>query len=173
MKRTPAEFTLWWGTSCPRCPARGLREARTSLTHDRANASSRVGETDFGQSRFGHPGFGQSQFWPIQFWPIQFWPIQFWPIHFCPIPFWMSGPGGWGNEGGGPNPEKSETPKGGAPKGGGPKIPRFFFLSRHHFVLFVSLWVSSSGILVVFGSAGALKCARLEFSGCRVKPRRP
>ena len=43
-------------------------------------------------------------------------------------------------------------------------------LSRHRFVLFFSLWVSSRGILVVFVKAGALKCARLEFSGCRVKP---
>ena len=41
------------------------------------------------------------------------------------------------------------------------------------FVLFFPLWVSSRGILVVFGSAGAVKCVRLEFSGCRVKPRRP
>ena len=32
---------------------------------------------------------------------------------------------------------------------------------------------SSRGILVVFLKAGALKCARLESSGCRVKPRRP
>ena len=37
----------------------------------------------------------------------------------------------------------------------------------------MSLWVSSRGIQVVFLKAGTLKCARLEFSGCRVKPRRP
>ena len=33
---------------------------------------------------------------------------------------------------------------------GGPKFRVFFFLSRHHFALFVSLWVSSRGMLVVF-----------------------
>ena len=32
---------------------------------------------------------------------------------------------------------------------------------------------SSCGILMVFLKDGNLKCARLEFSGCRVKPRRP
>ena len=55
-------------------------------------------------------------------------------------------------------------------------------LSRHNFHSFFPLLVSSRGILVVvssrgilvvFRSAGTLKCARLEFSGCRVKPRRP
>ena len=51
---------------------------------------------------------------------------------------------------------------------GEPKISRFS-LSRHHFVLSVSLWVSYRGILVVFLKLGTLKCARLEFSGCCVK----
>ena len=75
---------------------------------------------------------------------------------------------------GGPNLERVEPRKGGAPKGGRPKISRFFFpFPATVFALFVSLWGSSRGILVVFGSAGAVKCARLEFSGCRVKPRRP
>ena len=56
-------------------------------------------------------------------------------------------------------------------------------LSHHNnnnTALFVSHCVSSRGILVVFPKAGtlkcgagALKCARLEFSGCRVKPWRP
>ena len=66
----------------------------------------------------------------------------------------------------------------GAPKGGGPKILCFFFPLPPQFSFFspfrsfcVSLG-SSRGILVVFGSAGAVKCARLEFLGCRVKPRR-
>ena len=61
-------------------------------------------------------------------------------------------------------------PKGGAPKGGAPK-GAFFPSPAPIFALFVSLWGSSRGFLVVFGSAGAVKCARLEFSGCRVKPR--
>ena len=42
-----------------------------------------------------------------------------------------------------------------------PKFRSFSSLSRHRFVLFVSLWVSSRGILVVFLKAGTLKCARL------------
>ena len=45
--------------------------------------------------------------------------------------------------------------------------------SRSHFRSFCLSLGSSRGFLVVFGSAGAVKCARLEFSGCRVKPRRP
>ena len=80
----------------------------------------------------------------------------------------MVGPNGWG-----PNPEKighlkGGAPKGGAPKGGGPKFRVFFSSPAPIFALFVSLWVSSRGMLVVFSKAGALKCARLEFSGCRV-----
>ena len=44
-----------------------------------------------------------------------------------------------------------------------------FFSSPATISLFLSLWVSSRGILVVFSKAGTLKCARLEFSGCRRK----
>ena len=62
--------------------------------------------------------------------------------------------------------------RGGAPKGWGPKISRFFSLSHRKFHTFFSLWGFSRGILVVFEAPG-LKCARLEFSGCRAKPRRP
>ena len=80
----------------------------------------------------------------------------------------------------GPNPEKVGArrvgarwgPKHGARRVGGPKFSRFFPSPDAKFVLFFSLWVSSRGILVVL-RAGTLKCARLEFSGCRVKPRRP
>ena len=49
---------------------------------------------------------------------------------------------------------KSGSRKGGGPKGGGPKISRFFFLSRPIFALFVSLWGSSRGFLVVFEAPG-------------------
>ena len=49
----------------------------------------------------------------------------------------------------------------------------FFPSPATSFALFLSHCVSSRGFLVVFGSAGAVKCARLEFSGCGVKPRRP
>ena len=54
---------------------------------------------------------------------------------------------------------KGGAPKGGAPKGGprrvgGPKFRAFLSLSRHHFALFVSIWVSARGILVVFEAPG-------------------
>ena len=58
-------------------------------------------------------------------------------------------------------------------KGGSPKFRAFFFPLPPPFRSFLSLWGSFLGILVVFLKAGTLKCARLEFSGCRVKPRRP
>ena len=54
---------------------------------------------------------------------------------------------------------------------GGPKFRAFFFPFRHMFHSFFLSWVSFRGILV-FSKAGTLKCAHLEFSGCRVKPRR-
>ena len=50
-----------------------------------------------------------------------------------------------------------------------PKFRVFFPLSPQFSFFLLSLWVSSRGFLVVFGSAGAVKCSRLEFSGCRVK----
>ena len=68
---------------------------------------------------------------------------------------------------------KGGAPKGGAPNFGGPKISLFFLPLPTPFSFFLPSWGSFRGILVVFGSAGALKCARLEFPGCRVKRRRP
>ena len=57
------------------------------------------------------------------------------------------------------------------PSPGPSKISLFFFPSpAAKFVLFFPLWGSFRGTLVVFLKAGTLKCARLEFSGCRVKP---
>ena len=50
-------------------------------------------------------------------------------------------------------------------------VALFFSLSRPIFALFVFLWGSARGMLVVFEAPGGVKCARLEFSGCRVKPR--
>ena len=61
----------------------------------------------------------------------------------------------------------------GARRVGGPKFRAFFPSPATKFVLLFPLWGSSRGFLVVFGSARAVKCARLEFSGCCVKPRRP
>ena len=83
------------------------------------------------------------------------------------------GPEGWRLEGCRPKIRKSGAPKGGAPKGGGPerwgsKISCFFSLSRHCFHSFFL----SFGLSWNFGgvrSVRALECARLEFSGCRVR----
>ena len=81
----------------------------------------------------------------------------------------------------GPNPEKVGARIMGARKpemgprrvGASPKFHAFFSVSRSHFHSFcLSLGVFSWNF-VVFGSAGALKCSRFEFSGYRVKPRRP
>ena len=86
-----------------------------------------------------------------------------------------------GSKGGG---SKGGSPKGGAPKGsgskggarrvGGPKFRAFFPLSRHHCHSFLP---SLGGLIVefwwCFEAPEPLKSARLEFLGCRVKPRRP
>ena len=76
--------------------------------------------------------------------------------------------GGRGERGhSGEGPEGSPNPEGWGPA-------RFFFPSpTTSFALFLSHWGASRGFLVVFGSARALKCARLEFSGCCGKPPRP
>ena len=80
--------------------------------------------TDFGQSRFGHPdltNLGQSNF--------------------------GSGVCHGGAQRVGPKPRKNRAPKGGT----GPKISLFSFPSPAPiFALFVSLWVSSRGIFLVF-----------------------
>ena len=54
-----------------------------------------------------------------------------------------------------PGPPSAGPPSGGLPSARPPKISPFFSLSRTHFVLILSLWVSSSGILVVFEAPGA------------------
>ena len=67
----------------------------------------------------------------------------------------------------------AQTQKKWAPKVGGSKFRAFFHLPLPFSPFFLSPLVFSRGILEVFGSARRLKCSRLEFSGCRVKPRRP
>ena len=72
--------------------------------------------------------------------------------------------------------EGLEAQNGGPAEGGGGRVESptfrvFPLLATFRFVF--PLWVSSRGFLVVFGSAGAVKCARLEFSGCRVSPGGP
>ena len=54
---------------------------------------------------------------------------------------------------------------------GGPKRSRFFFLLPPQFFFISSSWGSFRGIWVVFEATGPCN-ARLEFLGCRVKPRR-
>ena len=120
--------------------------------------------------------FGQFKLFPI-LWANPILPIQFWPIHFW---IWCVCHGGW----------KFGAPKNGArrvrhegwgawggvgperwgPEGWGPE-GCFFSVSCSHFRSFCLSLGVFSWFLVVFGSAGAVKCARLEFSGCRVKPR--
>ena len=79
---------------------------------------------------------------------------------------------GWGGSSNGVGRKGREkwSPKGRAPP---PEISRFFSLSRHSFHSFLPLLLLLSWNFGGVRSAGALKCARMEFSGCRVKPRRP
>ena len=83
----------------------------------------------------------------------------------------------WSPEGLGPNPEKV-GPEGWGPEGWGPEgwedqnFALFFSFSRRKFHSFFSLGVFSlnfGGVL----KTKTFKCARLEFSGCHVKPRWP
>ena len=109
----------------------------------------RVGPRRVGPRRVGPEGWGAPKGWGPEGW----------------------GPEGWGPEGWGPKPRKSGAPRRvGGPEGWGAQISLFFFPFPATISLFsVSLWVSSRGILVVFEASRALKCARLEFSGCRVR----
>ena len=100
-------------------------------------------ETDFGQSDFGHPcwptlaksDFGQADFGPS--WCFSHLGAQK-----------GGGPEGWGPRRVGP---RRVGPEGWGPEGWvPPKFRAFSSLSHHRFALFVSLWVSSRGILVVF-----------------------
>ena len=90
---------------------------------------------------------------------------------------------GGGRKGGGPTQEKVGARMVGARTLGARTVEArrvgaqnfaLFFPSPATIVFLFSLscW-SFRGILVVFEAPGTLKCARLEFSGCRVKPRRP
>ena len=143
---------------------------------------------------FGQTEYGQYHIWPNltgRIWPTLF--DRIWPDRIWPFFFWLGGgrvgwcgPKGWGPKGWGP--EVVGGPKVGARWGGGrsgwgpnpekvgprrvegPKFRAFFSLSRPKFLLSSLSGGSFRGILVVFLKAGALKCARLEFSGCCVKP---
>ena len=87
--------------------------------------------------------------------------------------FWHKG---WAPKGGGQTWKKVGALKGGPRRGGGARR-----VGPQHFALFSPLPALHSflpllgvfcGMLVLF-EAGTLKSARLEFSGCRVKPRWP
>ena len=108
-----------------------------------------------------------TNFGPIHFWPSWFWPGQFGPIQFLANPFrdlvCVMAP-----KGGAQTHKKSGTRR-----VDGPKISRFFFSfpASHVRSFCLSLGVFSWNFLSCFRRP-ALTCARLEFSGCRVKPRR-
>ena len=68
----------------------------------------------------------------------------------------------------GKGPRRVGPPKGGGGGGGGPKISLFFPSPPQYSFFYLSFGVLSlnfGGVL----EAGTLKCARLEFSGCRVR----
>ena len=75
-----------------------------------------------------------------------------------PRPRKSYGPKDWGRKGGGPKGRALQRggSKGGGPKTGGPKFRGFFPSPAPIFVLFLSLWGSSRGILVVFEAPGPL-----------------
>ena len=59
--------------------------------------------------------------------------------------------------------------EGWGPERWGPPFRAFLPSHAAKFGLFFPLWGSFRGILVVFEAPPALNCARLEFSGCRVR----
>ena len=152
---------------------------------------------DFGQFDFGHFRLGQFDFG--QFFDVEFLDHKRWgPEGWRPKPRkrWAPKPGAPKGGARRVGPERVGSPegwgaqKGGAQKGGaqkgrrprrvdprkveprrvGPKFLLFFSLLRHkNFLSSFSLLGSLRGILVVFEAPGPWKCARLEFSGCRVR----
>ena len=72
-----------------------------------------------------------------------------------------------------PAPGRVKPRRVGPRRVGGPKFRAFFPSPAPMFILSSLSWGSYRGILVVFEARRSLKCERLEFSGCRVKPRRP
>ena len=138
---------------------------------------------------------GRDRLWPIPFWPswfYQFWPIHFWPSWFWPGQFWpkpifanpilanpilanlfldlvcvMVAP----QRVCGQTQRKVGPRRVGPRRVGNPKFRAFFPFPATVFILFsLSCWSFSWNFGGVW-SAGTLKCARLEFSGCCVKPR--
>ena len=82
-------------------------------------------------------------------WGPEGWGIEGWGIEGCGTEGW--GPGGWRAEG-----WRAE--------GWWAQNFALFSSPAPIFALFVSLWVFSCGILVVFEASGPFKCACLEFS---------
>ena len=69
---------------------------------------------------------------------------------------------------------KGLGPKGWGPEGWGDQNFAFFFPSPAPiFALFLSLWVSSRWMMVVFSKAGSPQMCTFGLSGCLVKPPRP
>ena len=160
------------------------------------------GHRVLGQANFGQIHFGPIHFGPVHFGPSCFGPGQFWSNPFLASPFLakksvlvvsqsvrprrVGAPKGgakhrksWARRVGGPKggrPRKvgGQTQKKWGPEGWGAQNFAFFCFSLSHsiFALFVFLWGPVVEFCFCLKRQG-LKCARLEFSGCCVKPRRP
>ena len=121
----------------------------TDFVAESSAKTLRVGtaDADFGQTDFGHPC------WPTLAKPTM--------ANFSVSVFWPS----LSKKKEQQDEKKTKhgrtnTRKVGPRRVGGPKF-RSCFPFPHPFSFFVSLWMSSRGILVVFEPPGALKCARL------------
>ena len=90
---------------------------------------------------FGHLGFGPANLGQNHFWPMHFWPIHL-DLGVCVCVSWRGMKGG----------TQTQRKSGRGPEGWDTEAQNFAFFSSpaRIFALFVSLWVSSRGILVVF-----------------------
>ena len=147
------------------------------LLPGRVRASPTLAKRSLANTNFGQTKFGQHQLWS------RHQPTLAKPSLANTILVLQGRVGSWFGwwSGSGLQTQKHEAPKGGAPQVGpvkrtpqvGPEHSRFFFPLPPH----VSFSLPSlEGLLEEYWwcfCAGTIKCARLEFSGCRVKPRRP
>ena len=135
----------------------------------REGGGSRGGSPKAGPPRVGAPKGGAPKGGGLERWRAGWVFFSFSHLHIVFFSRKGGGPEGWGPE----SREKWRPRRVEAPKSAGPKISWFFFpLPPQNFVLFFLSGVFSwnfGGVL----KTKTLKCARLEFSGCRVKPRRP
>ena len=141
------------------------RDEWNHLLFDRTNLDSKNQIRDI-DTKHQHADIMTSRcrLWPNRLWPTlidRFWPT-FWVADFGQADFgqnWCSSLLAFFFSTKKKQDEKKAwkpfaAPKGGARKGGSQNFALFFFLSRHHFAFFLSLWVSSRGNLVVFEAPG-------------------